>query len=110
MLILGIIVAAIIDLLWWQIDYKKAEKGLEFHEHYHIALEMSIAAVFAPDIISDFLHGMAIVFALGEWTQTYKEGESGHPFAIQSGHFKESTIFALILVGVLVFLNVYIPS
>ena len=41
---LGALAVCIVDVWWYHIDYKKAEKGMEAHEHYHVGLELLIAS------------------------------------------------------------------
>lgn len=73
---------AVIDIIWWNINYSKYEKGFEFHEHYHIGLEIAILAFLFN---MPYLLGLTIAFLIAEWFQD-------HPFAIKSNHLKESSI------------------
>ena len=100
----------IIDILWWtNTNFKKAEKGMEAHEHYHIGIEMAILGValeyFSIDF-SSFLYGGGLMFIVAEWLQRFeiisKKVVPGHPFAYGSTHFKSSTAIGIILVIVLI--------
>jgi hypothetical protein len=88
----GTLVGLIMDVVWWKINYQKYEKGLEWHEHYHVGIEIAIVAAV---INSYFLGGIAFAFILAEYLQEHK-------FAIKSGHFKESTIFGIVLFIILI--------
>lgn len=100
----GAFVTMIIDTLWWKIDYKKAERGLEVLEHYHIGIALLIGAVvtnlfYQP--ASWFLGGMGLLFVFAEWHQSVeiagKKVIPGKPFAYGSKHFKGSSIIGIIL-------------
>ncbi|MGI9229914.1 MAG: hypothetical protein ACR2P9_08660 [Gammaproteobacteria bacterium] len=107
--------AMIIDVLWWNINYKKVEKGLEVLEHYHMGIILMIGAVLINLVyqpVSLFLIGMGFVFIVAEWHQSVeKSGKKiipGKPFAYGSKHFKQSSaigaglgVFLLILTLVL---------
>ena len=90
---ISFILGLFIDVAWWNVNYKKYEKGLEAHEHYHIGLEIGILgvilSVFIP-IFSSIAMGLMVAFFLAEWSQDHK-------FALKSGHFKESSIIGIIL-------------
>jgi hypothetical protein len=100
----------ILDTLWWDgINYKKAEKGLEFLEHYHFGLIMLIGAivVYASNIeLYLFLTGVGLFFLAAEWAQGIvvlnKKVVPGHRFAYQSKHFVASTAIGTVLVVILV--------
>lgn len=119
LLILGAFTTFVIDILWWNIDFKKAEKGLEVHEHYHVGIELLILGALLShltDHIEYFPIGMGFAFIMAEWKQTTeirktengktirKEVVPGHPFAYGSEHFRKSTIVGMVLTGILVFL------
>ena len=93
--ILGAFAVMWVDVLWWTIDYKKAEKGLEWHQHYHVGLELMIIAIFVGvynDIIASLRFGAGFLFLAAEWRQvievTGNKVRAGHPFAYGSVHFK----------------------
>lgn len=101
------------DTLWWHINYKKIEKGLEIIEHYHIGLGLFIAAIvvnlyFSP--VSWFMMGMGFLFIIAEWHQaievSHKKVIPGKPFAYGSSHFRSSSIIGIILSGILLILTV----
>jgi len=104
MFILGAFVVMLVDTFWWHIDYKKVEKGLEWHEHYHVGIELMILAVittpFIPEL-SSFLYGSGFLFIAAEWRQAVEvigpKVKAGHPFAFGSTHFTSSTIVGVIL-------------
>lgn len=101
---IGFILGLLIDVAWWNINYKKYEKGLEIHEHYHIGLEIGILGVilgaFIP-IFSSIAMGLMLAFILAEWSQDHK-------FALKSGHFKQSSIIGIGLFTLLVILIILI--
>ena len=108
-LILGAFAVFLVDIIWWTIDFKKVEKGLEFHEHYHVGLELLIISIALSYIDNFFIYllvGAGFAFIMAEWRQTVeiadKKVQPGHPFAYLSLHFHESTIVGIILVGILV--------
>ena len=92
--VLGAFISFIVDVWWWNIDYKKAEKGLEFHEHYHSGLELLILGLlvsYVPSIMAFILIGAGFGFIMAEWRQVVEIAEEkvhpGHPFAYKSNHF-----------------------
>ena len=116
LLILGAFAVFVIDILWWNIDFKKAEKGFEAHEHYHVGLELLIGAMFLSfinEILVYFLLGAGFAFIMAEWRQTVeiretKDGKEekksvipGHPFAYGSPHFAKSTAIGIALTSFL---------
>jgi len=123
LLILGAFLVFIIDIVWWNIDFKKAEKGLEAHEHYHIGLELLIAGIglsYFSELPVYFLLGAGFAFIMAEWRQTVEIREikdekevkkdviPGHPFAYGSLHFKQSTTIGIgltILLSILLVLK-----
>lgn len=114
--ILGAFLVFVIDIIWWNIDFKKAEKGLEVHEHYHLGLELLIAGIGIAYIVElpvYFLLGTGFAFIMAEWRQTVEirktvDGQDtiqkvvpGHPFAYGSTHFKQSTTIGISLIALL---------
>ena len=85
-------IGLVMDTIWWRINYSKYEKGLEAHEHYHIGLELGIIGII---LHQEIFTGLMVAFVLAEWSQD-------HPFALKSGHFKESTIIGIILFTILI--------
>ena len=71
---------------------------MKAHEHYHIGLEAGIIAIliwpFLP-FASIILLGVMVGFVL-------KESEQKNDFALNSGHFKNSSIIGIILTVILV--------
>ena len=113
-LILGAFAVFLVDIIWWSIDFKKVEKGFEFHEHYHVGLEFLIISVALSYIDNFFIYllvGAGFAFLMAEWRQVVeianKQVHPGHPFAYLSPHFRQSTIVGIILVGILVTLIVF---
>lgn len=113
--ILGAFAIMWLDIFWWTIDYKKAEKGLEWHEHYHVGLELFIVGIFLTSIwadLSSLLFGAGFLFMAAEWRQAIEiKGKTvvpGHPFAYGSVHFKSSTIFGLALTLLAVISHLYL--
>lgn len=101
---IGGIITMLIDVVWWRIDYKKAEKGMEILEHYHMGIALFIAAVVIHSFytpMSWLMAGMGFMFVFAEWHQTIeiagKKVVPGKPFAYGSKHFKQSSIIGIIL-------------
>lgn len=117
--ILGAFVVMWVDIFWWHIDYKKVEKGLEWHEHYHVGLELIIVANVLIAVTGNFwaiysvLLGAGFLFLAAEWRQAVeikgKTVVAGHPFAYGSSHFKTSTIVGMVLTAIAAFSHVYLP-
>lgn len=118
LLILGAFLVFVIDIVWWSIDFKKVEKGLEAHEHYHLGLELLIFGMglsFLVELPVYFILGAGFAFIMAEWRQSVeirtmnngidikKKVVPGHPFAYGSIHFKQSS---LIGIGLTIFLSV----
>lgn len=108
--ILGCTVVMVVDVFWWKLDYKKIEKGLEWHEHYHVGIELMILAVVINlfnSTAAAFFLGAGLMFIVAEWRQVIeivgKKVKPGHPFAYGSTHFKTSTIVGISLMCVLLF-------
>lgn len=115
--ILGTILVMLIDTFWWHIDYKKAEKGMEAHEHYHVGLELMIVAMIIDlfnGTVSSFLYGVGFLFIVAEWRQAIeivqKKVIPGHPFAYGSKHFKSSSIIGIGLTGSAILLYFYLQT
>lgn len=91
--ILGFLLVTIIDRVWFRIDYKKAEKGLEVFEHYHYFFPLWIIAFIVFEyvpILSYTLISMGAAFF-------YHESKQTNFFAHQSIHFRNSSIIGLVL-------------
>lgn len=105
--ILGFQFVTIIDRLWFAIDYKKTEKGLEVLEHYHFGLGLLVISfIFIQiPILAFALLGMGAGFI-------YHESKQKNYFAHQSTHFKGSTIIGVVLLCIAgtVFAYVYLSS
>ena len=103
--------AMIIDTMWFRIDYKKAEKGLEAHEHYHVGIELAIVGVILwvinMDVLAVGLFGMGAGFFMAEWQQKNAFALPAHPTAFHPNpppvsHFKQSTILGVILIAIFI--------
>lgn len=106
---LGVLAVCIVDVWWWHIDHKKAEKGMEAHEHYHVGLELVIVSLIVQQFYAPaawFAAAAGITFIVAEWRQVHeiKNGKvvPGHPFAYGSTHFKQSTMIGVALLAVIV--------
>lgn len=115
--LIGALIVMLIDTFWWHIDYKKAEKGMEAHEHYHVGLELFIVAMIADlfnGAIASFLYGAGFLFIAAEWRQAIeivqKKVIPGHPFAYGSIHFKTSSIIGIGLTGSAILLYFYLQT
>lgn len=113
--ILGAFVVMWLDIFWWHIDFKKLEKGLEWHEHYHVGLELLILASFIAifnEFAASVLFGASFLFLAAEWRQAIEvhgdKVKAGHPFAYGSKHFTASTIVGITLTGIAVFSYLYL--
>ena len=99
--IIGFFIITIVDRIWFLIDYKKAEKGLEILEHYHYSFVCWIIALltvsFVP-VISWGLVGAGVAFF-------YHESKQKNFFSYNSKHFKPSLYIAigLCIVGLLLY-------
>ena len=91
-LFLGFIFVTIIDRLWFAIDYKKAEKGLEVLEHYHFGIVL--LAIFPWITFASSLS--FVIFAAGA-AFIYHESKQKNYFAHKSTHAKGSTIIGIVL-------------
>ena len=108
----GGVAAMIFDTYWWNINFKKVEKGFEVLEHYHFGIILMIAAVIVNlvyDPAAWFLVGMGFVFIMGEWHQSVEIHKGkvipGKPFAYGSKHFKGSTAIGVGLTGFLLIIS-----
>lgn len=110
--VIGAFIGFIFDTWWWNIDFKKAEKGFEAHEHYHVGMELLIIGImvsFFSEAVSFLLGGLGFAFIMAEWRQvveirkTEKKREviPGHPFAYGSRHFLTSTIIGVVLSAII---------
>lgn len=94
--ILGFQFITIIDRIWFKIDYKKAEKGLEVLEHFHhgiILITLSFVILQYNVFMATILLGMGAAFI-------YHESKQKNYFAYTSTHFKGSTIIGIFLTGI----------
>ena len=115
--IVGAFASYVVDVWWWTIDYRKAERGLEFHEHYHVGLELLILSLFlnrfTPSAPVFALAGAGFGFITAEWRQVVevagRKVQPGHPFAYGSKHFRQSTILGLLLLGILLTTALWLP-
>lgn len=101
---LGFIFITIIDRVWFQIDYKKAEKGLEVLEHFHYGIALlAISFIFVESIpsIAYALMGMGTAFI-------YRESRQKNAYSYTSTHFKPSLIIGLGLCVVTAFSYLYL--
>lgn len=91
--ILGFQFITIIDRIWFAIDYKKVEKGLEVLEHYHYGIVlMTISFIFI-----DLIPFMAFILLGMGASFIYHESKQKNYFAHKSTHFKGSLLIGLIL-------------
>jgi len=92
--ILGFLGITIIDRIWFKIDYKKAEKGLEIFEHYHYGIILMgvslITIIHIPLLVSYAMLGAGAAFI-------YHESKQKNFFAYTSNHFCLSAIIGVIL-------------
>jgi len=101
----GFLFVTIIDRLWFKMDYKKVEKGLEVLEHYHYGIALfavSFVVLSVSEILSFTLLLMGAAFI-------YHESKQKNYFSYTSNHFKNSTIIGVLLAviaGVIFFLVV----
>ncbi len=92
--ILGFLGITIIDRIWFLIDYKKAEKGLEVLEHFHygiILMGISVISIpYIPLAATYALLGAATAFI-------YHESKQKNFFSYKSTHFKGSAVIGIVL-------------
>jgi hypothetical protein len=101
---LGFIFVTIIDRVWYEIDYKKAEKGLEVLEHYHYGIGLfAVSFLFVEHIpvLAVGLLGMGAAFI-------YHESKQKNYFSVTSTHFKSSLAIALGLCAIAIFAYLYL--
>jgi len=91
---IGFMIGLVLDVAWWQLNLDKSgiDKRFKAHEHYHIGLEIGIIGTI---LHQEILIGLMTAFVLAEWSQDHK-------FALNSGHFKQSTVIGIILFIVLI--------
>ncbi len=103
--ILGFLFITIIDRLWFAIDYKKAEKGLEVLEHYHYGIALlGIAFILTAqiEVLAYLLLGMGTAFI-------YHESKQKNYFSHKSKHFKPSLAIGLVLTAITITVYFLIP-
>jgi hypothetical protein len=83
--VVGLVLGLIIDKIWYNINYSKYEKGVEFLEHYHIGIILITLSVLFNFY---WVLGLGLAFILAEWTQK-------HYFALNSIHFKLSSFIGI---------------
>ena len=93
---LGFLGITIIDRVWFFIEYKKAERGLEVLEHYHYG----IIAIGISIIIFEIINPLAVALMAIGFGFIYHEAKQERLFAWSSPHFKPSTIIGVSLAGV----------
>ena len=94
---LGFIISLILDRIWFNINYKKIDKGFEVLEHYHfgiILMGVGLIIISVP-IISYVIFGAGMGFI-------YSESKQLHYFAYKSGHFRNSSIIGVILLVIVI--------
>lgn len=105
--ILGFLGITIVDRVWFLIDYKKAEKGLEVLEHYHYGIALMGAAV----VLAPFMSLFITYAMLGAGTAfIYHESKQKNFFAYTSSHFRGSATIGLILAAISIFSYFYLPT
>lgn len=103
-LILGFLGITILDRIWFLIDYKKIEKGMESLEHFHWGLVLfgiSFVLYEYIPIIAYAMVGAATAFI-------YHESKQKNFFAYTSTHFKKSAVIGLGITAVIIFLYFYL--
>ncbi len=115
----GLFIAFVVDILWWVSPvFKKTEKGMEAHEHYHIGIELIILFILVDHFFNTslglILLGAGIGFLMAEWSQSKEiKGKivvPGHPFAYKSSHFKSSSLIGILLTGAAIALYIYLGT
>ena len=102
--LVGVFFITIIDRIWFEIDYKKTEKGLEFLEHYHYGIALIAIAIITIEsipILAGGLVGMGAIFI-------YREERQKNCFAYKSSHFKLSSAIGIGLVAVTIAILSYL--
>lgn len=103
--IIGFLGVTIIDRVWFLIDYKKAEKGLEVLEHYHYLFIAWIGAFLIVEYIPVLAYGL-----IGAGTAFfYHEAKQKNFFSYTSTHFKQSTIIGVVLAAITIAVYLITP-
>ncbi len=120
MLVLGGLASFLIDLIWFgrikaAREVENKNYFLKIHEHYHVGLELIIVAMVTYPVIGLYasaLVGAGFGFIMAEWRQVHEIRHNrvvkGHPFAHESGHFRDSSILGACLIAVLMSTLAYI--
>ena len=95
---LGFITVTILDKKWFEIDHKRIEKGFEIIEHYHFGIAL-IGAGICTIVYSPIIAFFSIGAGMG---LIYHEAEQDDYFAVQSSHFKSSSMIGVVLTGIVV--------
>jgi len=100
---IGFMVITLIDRVWFRIDYKKAEKGLEVLEHYHYGIVLLAILPFV------MIHSQLLAFGFfgAGAAFIYHESKQKNFFAHHSTHAKNSTIIGIILCVIAITLYLY---
>lgn len=85
MFMLGCMAACVMDVIWFNINYSKYEKGFEVFEHYHIGIILGTIGLVTNQA---FLLGIMMMLFV-------KESDQIHPFAHGSNHYKDSTLIGI---------------
>ncbi len=94
--IIGFIIMGLINWIWWHGGYvgSKYDVELEFLEHYHWAIILSIISIAMNSLykmMSSIIYGASLILWIDECF--YQD----HPFAIKSSHEKLSDLIGSIL-------------
>jgi hypothetical protein len=95
--LMGLILVSFADTFWYYKSFQRAEKGIEFLEHYHwgiIIITVSFVCWYYSSIIPDLLNLFAGLFT-GGMLFIYKELYQDQPFAKWTDHFAQSTAVGL---------------
>ena len=90
---LGFIIITILDRIWFDIDHRSIERGFEVIEHYHFGITLigaGIVIIAYSPIIAFFSLGAGMGLI-------YHEAKQDDYFAVQSSHFKSSSIIGVVL-------------
>lgn len=101
---IGFMIVTILDKIWFDIDHKKIEKGYEVIEHYHFGIGLITSGIIAFSylpVISFCLLGAGMGLI-------YHEAQQKNYFAHKSNHFKNSSIIGVVLLGIAVFVYLYL--
>ena len=91
---LGFMIITILDRKWFEIDHKRIEQGYEVLEHYHLGIGLigiGIGIIAYLPLVSYGLIGAGMGLI-------YHESKQKNYFAIQSAHFRNSSIIGVILI------------